>query len=332
MRRLLRWAQTTFLAVAYVVYQFTVCAGFCVLLTILPAWVAWHTTAAVGSLLWHLVGRDAVAIASALLHHDYRTRTPKDVAVSHLIHLTRQHSAVLNDLVYCQGRMAALEQAFTVRYRAPPSFLSGVRTGTSAWISLHSEAPSTRLAAAREVARFCSSSFRPPNPTSSAHPHLTRPALLSLGSSLLPTPLILLDSHLNSHGILSLPDFAPHLARLFLITLDLHYLSLAQSLTGGESMRPISGAECEGIEQGKALLAFAGSVEALEMDSVGRPCPELAMAGLKLIKMGARVEMLGREERRVDARREEGLLLLLCRWKEEKEGKRSGKWHCSRCW
>lgn len=97
-------------------------------------------------------------------------------------------------------------------------------------------------------------------------------------------------------------------------------------------MRSISSAECEGIEQGKALIAFAEGVEALEVDASARPCPELAMAGLKLIKMGAKAEMLEREERRVRARAFDGLLLVLCRWKEEKEKKRSGSWHCDGCW
>lgn len=259
----------------------------------------------------------------------YRTRNPKDVAVSHLIHLNRQHSALLHHISYFQGRLESLEQSFTVRYQPPSSFLTGVKAATSAWISLHSGRPGARLAAARELARFCSS---PTRSTTVPNPHLTRPALLSLGIALLPTPLTLLDTHINEHGISGLDDFIPHLTQLFLVTFDLHYLSLAQSLIGGDEMRSIFRAECEGIEQGKALLAFAEGVELSEIDATGTPNPELAMAALKLIKMGAKVEMLDREERRVRARAFEGLLLVLCRWKEEKEKKKSGMWHCSRCW
>lgn len=258
--------------------------------------------------------------------HSYRSRSPKDVAVSHLIHLNRQHAALLTDLIHFQGRLDSLERAYTVRFRPPPSFVIAVKAATSAWVSLHSEDPSARLATSRALARFCSSSSRPPSLTSSTT-HLTRPALLSLGTSLLPTPLALLDTHLNEHGILGIADFTPYLTRLVFITLDLHYLSLAQSLTGGDGMRSISIAEMAETEQRKALRAFAEGVEALEVDSSGRPCSDLAMAGLKLIKIGARAAILEREERRVEARALDGLLLVLCRWKEDKEARRIRKRH-----
>lgn len=49
----------------------TVCIGLCAVLTVLPAWIVWHTAVAVSSLTWHLVGKDAAAISLALLHHEY---------------------------------------------------------------------------------------------------------------------------------------------------------------------------------------------------------------------------------------------------------------------
>lgn len=202
------------------------------------------------------------------------------------------------------------EESFRSTYHPPVSFLEAFKATSAAWVDLHEDPPFARLDTATELSIICT-----PDGTRTA-PSIHWPALLAIGLSLLPTPLALLDSHINQHGLADFHPFMDSLSHLVSVTLRLYYLSFMYRLRGGDSTPSTSAVLTSGHND--ALERYIVALEALVIDADGHPSTVYADRGFVLVRLTARAEMLKKEERRVEAREFDGLMLVLHRWKDER--------------